>query len=181
MELAELNSFLETYPGGVSVEEGLALSRYAENCCNGVIVEIGSFKGKSAVSLAAGQARGRFANGGYVSCIEPHLPFVGLYRGQFGPENRGDFYTVMLRIGFFDRVCLVGLKSEVASGGWKQPIGLLFVDGEHSIEGVRSDMSAWEHRVVPGGTMIFDDALDSRAGPHVVIEQLVRAGRYERV
>jgi hypothetical protein len=48
MKLADLNSFLASYPGGVSIEEGLALSQYAEQCLNNVIVEIGSFKGKSA-------------------------------------------------------------------------------------------------------------------------------------
>lgn len=50
MKLADLNSFLASYPGGVSIEEGLALSQYAEQCLNNVIVEIGSFKGKSAVA-----------------------------------------------------------------------------------------------------------------------------------
>jgi hypothetical protein len=64
MKLADLNSFLASYPGGVSIEEGLALSQYAEQCLNNVIVEIGSFKGKSAVALASGQALGCFAETG---------------------------------------------------------------------------------------------------------------------
>ena len=138
---SDLDEFLTTYRGGITVEEGRALSRYAEACCNGVIVEIGSFRGKSAVALAFGQARSRLAEEGLVFCIEPHAPFVGIYGGQFGPQDRRDFYDVMLRTGFYDRVCLVNLSSQEASCGWRRPIALLFIDGDHSIEGVKSDVA----------------------------------------
>jgi len=180
LTLADLSIFLERYRGGVSVVEGLALSRYAEQCCNGIIVEIGSFKGKSSVALAAGQARGSFGAKGLVYCIEPHLPFVGLYGGVFGPADRRDFYTVMLETGFFDRVCLVNLASDIAGGGWVEPIGLLFVDGDHSLDGVRSDIATWERHVATGGAIIFDDAIDTRCGAHHVIKDLIASGRFER-
>ena len=87
MKLADLNSFLASYPGGVSIEEGLALGQYAEQCLNNVIVEIGSFKGKSAVALASGQALGCFAETGLVYCVEPHLPEL---RPKVGDGMKGD-------------------------------------------------------------------------------------------
>jgi hypothetical protein len=129
----------------------LALSQYAEQCLNNVIVEIGSFKGKSAVALASGQALGCFAETGLVYCVEPHLPFTGLYGGVFGAQDRRDFYAIMLETGFVERVCLINLRSDVAAKGWKQPIGLLFIDGDHTLEGVRSDISAWEGHLTTGG------------------------------
>jgi predicted O-methyltransferase YrrM len=179
MKLADLNSFLASYPGGVSIEEGLALSQYAEQCLNNVIVEIGSFKGKSAVALASGQALGCFAETGLVYCVEPHLPFTGLYGGVFGAQDRRDFYAIMLETGFVERVCLINLRSDVAAKGWKQPIGLLFIDGDHTLEGVRSDISAWEGHLTTGGIIIFDDAADPAAGAYHVIKDLMKCGRFE--
>jgi 2-polyprenyl-3-methyl-5-hydroxy-6-metoxy-1,4-benzoquinol methylase/predicted O-methyltransferase YrrM len=176
--LGDLGAFLATYPGGVSVEEGTALSEYAKQCPNGVIVEIGSYKGKSSVALAYGQARGRFAENGLVYSIEPHLPFTGLYGRDFGPQDRRDFYAVMLETGFFERVCLVNLKSDIAATGWRQAIGLLFIDGDHTLAGTRSDVAAWERHVVVGGIVVFDDAADPAAGPHHVIQTLLRGGRF---
>jgi len=84
----ELRAFLSTYRGGVSVEEGLALYRYAADCGGGDIVEIGSFRGKSAVALATGATE----SGVRVFCIEPHAEFTGVYGGKFGPQDRGAFW-----------------------------------------------------------------------------------------
>jgi glycosyltransferase involved in cell wall biosynthesis len=179
MTPSDLRVFLANYPGGISLEEGETLSHCAEQCISCVIVEIGSFKGKSAVALAAGQARGRFAKDGLVYCIDPHLPFQGLYGGVFGPKDRRDFYSIMLETGFCERVCLVNLPSVVASKGWQQPIGLLFVDGDHTLEGVSSDVAAWEPHLQVGGTLILDDALDPAAGPQQVVDDLLESNRFE--
>jgi predicted O-methyltransferase YrrM len=181
MTPADLETFLATYRGGVSVEEGQALSRYAEHCCNGVIVEIGTFRGKSAVALAFGQAQGRYATDGLIYCVDPHAPFVGIYGGVFGPQDRRDFYAIMLLTGFYDRVCPVNLKSEVASRGWEEPIGLLFIDGDHSAEGVAADVAAWVGRLAPSGVVIFDDAVDPAAGALGAIARLVDGGGFEQL
>lgn len=181
MTPADLNAFLAAQRGGISLEEGQALRRFAEECVNGVIVEIGSFKGKSAVALACGQASGRFAEHGLVYCIEPHLPFVGLYGGRFGPDDRRDFYDVMLKTGCYARVGLVNLKSDEAGRAWTRPIGLLFVDGDHTLEGVRRDVAGWERHVLAGGMIVFDDAVDPGAGPLQVIRDLIGTGRFDVV
>ena len=181
MTPAELDSFLLTYRGGVSVEEGQALARYAQAAANGVIVEIGSFRGKSAVAMAYGQALGANATTGCIWCIDPHLPFKGFYTGVFGPQDRRDFYSIMLETGFYERVCLVNLKSAVASKGWDQPIGLLFIDGDHRREAVNIDVAAWLPHLVSGGVVIFDDAVDPAAGPHGAIEILLKSDQYEWV
>jgi glycosyltransferase involved in cell wall biosynthesis len=180
MNCKDLSAFLASYPGGVSLEEGQALSRYAETCINSVIVEIGSFKGKSAIALAFGQAQGPFAETGLVYCVEPHQPFTGLYGGVFGADDRRDFYEIMLKTGFFKRVCLISLKSAVAAKGWNRPIGLLFVDGDHTLDGARSDLFAWERHVATGGIIIFDDATDLSAGPYHVVNELVQGGQFKR-
>jgi len=181
MTPVDFDSFLLTYRGGVSVEEGHALCRYAQAAANAVIVEIGSFKGKSAVALAHGQSQGANAQAGVIYCVDPHLPFKGFYAGVFGPQDRRDFYSIMLETGFYERVCLVNLKSAVASKGWDQPIGLLFIDGDHRAEAVNLDVASWLPHLIAGGIVIFDDAVDPAAGPRGAIETLLRTDQYEWV
>src|ERR1700722_16533022 len=85
MLLDQLREFLSSYKGMVSVEEGLALCRYATSCAGGDIVEIGSSCGKSAVALAEGALR----SGVQVFCIDPHTELTGVLGGKFGPKDRG--------------------------------------------------------------------------------------------
>lgn len=40
---------------------------------------------------------------------------------------------------------------------WTKPISLLFIDGDHSYEGVKSDTLNWEKHVKKGGTILFHD------------------------
>jgi len=170
----ELRAFLLSYRGGVSVDEGLALHRYAADCAGGDIVEIGSFRGKSAVALAEG-ARHLPVQ---VVCIDPHAEFTGVYGGKFGPKDRGAFYAVMLQTGLSERVALINLPSREAARVWRGPIGLLFIDGDHSLRGARGDFEAWDPHVCIGGIVGFDDATDPAIGPVKVIEQILASGRY---
>jgi glycosyltransferase involved in cell wall biosynthesis len=170
----ELHAFLSNYRGGVSVEEGLALNRYAADCAGGDIVEIGSFRGKSAVALATGAIPSRCQ----VYCVDPHVEFTGVYGGKFGPQDRGAFYQVMLQTGLFEKVALINLPSREAARAWRRPIGLLFVDGDHSFRGVKGDFDAWDPHVCLGGIIAFDDATDPAVGPANLIDQILASGRY---
>jgi glycosyltransferase involved in cell wall biosynthesis/predicted O-methyltransferase YrrM len=173
-DLGELQAFLTRYPGGISVEEGMALRRYAADCAGGHIVEIGSFRGKSSVALGMGAIQ----SGVQVFCIDPHAEFTGVYGGKFGPQDRGAFYQVMLDTKLFERVALINLASREAARAWQQPIGLLFIDGDHSYRGVRGDFEAWEPHVSLGGVVAFDDATDPAIGPRPLIDQILASGRY---
>jgi glycosyltransferase involved in cell wall biosynthesis len=170
----ELRAFLSNYKGGVSVEEGLALNRYAADCTGGDIVEIGSFRGKSAVALATGATQSRVR----VFCIEPHAEFTGVYGGKFGPQDRGAFYQVMLQTALFEQVALINLPSREAARAWRRPIGLMFIDGDHSFRGVKGDFEAWDPHVCLGGIIAFDDATDPAIGPANLIERILTSGRY---
>ena len=41
---------------------------------------------------------------------------------------------------------------------WTQPIDLLVIDGDHTVEGVKCDWNDWSRFVRPGGVVIFHDA-----------------------
>jgi len=40
---------------------------------------------------------------------------------------------------------------------WNKPISLLFIDGDHSYEGVQKDYNAWINYVKDGGTVLYHD------------------------
>lgn len=176
----DLEAFLEDHRGGITVEEGLALARHAAMVDYGDIVEIGSFRGKSAVALAHGLNENPAASGKVV-CIEPHAEFTGVYGGVFGGADRSAYYHAMLDSGYADRVALVNLKSADAVRAWDGPVGMLFIDGDHTYAGVALDVECWEPHLVEGGLLVFDDSLDTDIGPAQVIEQLLDSQRFERL
>jgi len=141
---------------------------------DGCIVEVGSYRGRSTCALAIG------AKGARVYAIEPHESFAGVLGGSFGPPDRRAFFENLLRVGVVEKVRLVNLSAEVVCKGWTLPIGLLWIDGDHSEEGVRRDFCAFEPFLHPGGVVAFHDARDPSGGPAKLIEELRASGAYEQ-
>jgi predicted O-methyltransferase YrrM len=142
--------------GMISDEELLFLERLARAVVPpSCIVEVGSYRGRSTAALAAGSRGG---GGAPVYAIEPHERFTGVLGGQFGPEDRKHFFQNMLRAGATDEVRLVNLSSEIVAPGWRMPIGLLWIDGDHAYEGVRRDFEVWEPHLADGAPVAFHDS-----------------------
>jgi hypothetical protein len=165
--------------GMISVAEAQKLYDVARDVAQGVIVEIGSYRGRSTVALALGSAAGHQVP---VYAVEPHETFTGILGGQFGPEDRAAFFRAMLRTGAYRLVRLVNLSSEVlAPGGWQRPVGFLFLDGDHSYEGVRRDWQAWAPHLVLGATVALDDSRDATLGPFRLIGELLDGQTWQEV
>ena len=47
---------------------------------------------------------------------------------------------------------------------WNGPIDFLFIDGDHSYEGVRRDWDEWTPHVVEQGTVVLHDARETAGG-----------------
>jgi predicted O-methyltransferase YrrM len=47
---------------------------------------------------------------------------------------------------------------------WAGEVDLVFIDGDHSEDGVRADWDAWHGFVAPGGAVVFHDARASQDG-----------------
>lgn len=172
------NEIMNGLDGGITSEEGALLRRLASQVDSGCIVEVGSYRGKSAVALATGVQDREIQPRPSIYCIEPHRPFTDFYGGKFGPQDRGVFYDVMLRTGVFNDVSLVNLSSQDVTSGWREPVGLLFLAGDHRYEGVSHDFEHWDPHVIPGGLIAFDDAQDVACGPFQLIREILRSGRY---
>lgn len=160
--------------GMVSLDVAELLYSLARDVDVGVIVEVGSYRGRSTVALALGARAG---HGAPVFAIEPHEAFQGALGGEFGPEDRGFFYRAMLRSEAYREVRLVNLKSKVVAPCWDQPIGMLWIDGDHATDSVRRDLEQWRPHVVEGGVIVFDDCYGSSKGAGAVVAEEVAAGR----
>ncbi|SFM74862.1 class I SAM-dependent methyltransferase [Thermodesulforhabdus norvegica] len=167
--------------GGVSLEECRLLSRLASEVLEGCIVEIGSYRGKSAIALASGVRKISTISKPMIYCIDPHEEFIGYYGGKFGSQDRGSFYRTMLITRAFRDVALINMSSHDVAQAWRRPIGLLFIDGDHRYESVKRDFQYWEPHVLLGGLIVFHDATDPKCGPFRLIREIMESGRFQHV
>ena len=170
MRVDDFSQTLRAIKGWLSPAEGLLLRRLASEVSEGVIVEVGAYRGRSTYALSMGSREGDDAP---VFAIEPHEHFSGPLGGGFGPPDRAAFFRNMLKTGSWSNVRLVNLSSEVVTAGWTRPLGLLWIDGDHSYEGVRRDVDCWLPFLLPDASVVFDDSIDPTIGPSRVIAELI--------
>jgi len=162
-------------PGWLFDHQGRMLYRYAAECPAGcVIVEIGSWKGRSTVFLGWGSKNG---NGCPVYAVDHHkgseelLDYPGFKTTPGGTYP--EFWRNMQGAGLDDIVIPIVADSVAAAQSVDKPVGLLFVDGAHNSVAVRRDFAAWAPKVVKGGVIAFHDyesPFDVKAGVDSVLD-----------
>lgn len=138
----------------------------------GVILEIGSFKGKSTVGLASVATR---CGLGKVVAVDPHTtPSVT------DPDLRGqasswdDFRATLRAAGLADAVEAHRAFSRDLARGWDRPIRLLWIDGDHTYAGAKEDLDLFRPHLSGGGIVAVHDVLHSFEGPvRVFVEELL--------
>jgi len=153
--------------GWLSDAQGRALYTAASRVRgHGAIVEIGSWKGRSTVWLAHG-AR---CAGARVIAVDPHANS----REDPMANTLEAFRANIARAGVEERVEPMVMTSAEAACALRQDVELLFVDGDHSIEGALADAIVWLPRVVPGGIVMFHDvATSGYSGPRRVFQTMI--------
>jgi predicted O-methyltransferase YrrM len=154
-------------PGWLTDEEGEALYGLARACTGkGVIVEIGSFKGKSTVCLGLGSQAGASVP---IYAIDPHQ------------ERFPEFEANVRRAGIDELVHPLPSLSQPAADEFHEPIELLFVDGSHEYELVLEDFEKWVPKVVDGGWVAFHDTTWTSGPRKVVGHAVYRSRRFKDV
>lgn len=144
----------------------------------GQIVEIGSFRGRSATVLALGSGPGVA-----ITCIDPHL---GSDRGpqeieaqpELGNADHDAFLANLERAGVRDRIRHVRALSGEALEAVSGPIDVLFVDGAHRYGPALDDLRRWGDRVPPGGTLLVHDSFSSIGVTAALLRQVVLNPRW---
>jgi hypothetical protein len=127
----------------------------------GRIVEIGSFRGRSAIVLA------RAVDGSAeVVAIDPHAgndrgPQEIVGSADEGNADHAAFVANLARAGVESAVRHVRLPSQGALAAVPGEIDLLYVDGAHRYGPASEDIARWGARVRPGGTMLVHDSFSS--------------------
>jgi len=166
MSITELRKRLDELPGWLTAEEGETLYRLAKACTGrGVIVEIGSWRGKSTTCLGLGSKAG---HGVPVFAVDPH-----------SEHTFGDFSRNMEEAGLTDLVTPVPGRSQELAEGFDEPIELLFIDGAHQYELVNEDFDRWVPKVVEGGVVAMHDTTWFPGPKRVADERIFKSDRFK--
>lgn len=150
---ARMNSRAKYIPSGLgdSVEllYGLVRSIKPEVC-----VEIGSALGASASYIGmALKENGR----GMLYAIDPHDSTE--WNDVNAVDSLKQFTRNISALGLREQVSVIRSYSDAAARAWRLPIDLIFIDGDHSYEGVKRDWELFLPHVKPSGMVIFHDTM----------------------
>lgn len=143
--------------GMMTPDEVEYLARMASQT-TGQIVEVGSYRGRSAIALCMGQAL-RMENNPPILCVDPFESYTAIssvvknavYDGEVNYQlftaNTARYNIKHLRCDSVEAV-------KVFRDG---EVKLLFIDGQHDFEHVKSDFEAWLPKLAEFATVIFHD------------------------
>jgi predicted O-methyltransferase YrrM len=163
-------------PGMLTTTEVECLFRLGQfDEAHGVIVEIGSWKGKSTAALARGAAKTHREN---VYAIDPHkiLPEEGYFE-----DTEAEFLDNLRRLGVHGQVVPMIMTSAEARRGWDKPIRLLWIDGDHRYEATKLDFALWEPFLTEGGILAMHDTIRKKGPKRVLWKQVFRSGRFQDI
>jgi predicted O-methyltransferase YrrM len=148
---------------------------------NGHIVEIGSFRGRSAIVLAKAAAPAV-----EVVAIDPH---GGNDRGpqeikadaERGEGDHDQFHANLEAAGVDERIRHVRLASQDVGQEVADPIDMLYIDGAHRYGPARDDIRDWGERVAANGTMLIHDSFSSVGVTFAILSQLLTSKEFRYV
>lgn len=193
--LEEIRKLVEPIIGS-SPEECFALYKAVHDVAglDGKLVEIGSLYGRTtcAIALAAKENDEKLVSidylfqypdletcrlGGYET-----YPAANNIEDAFKKSTHLQFYKHLIERDLFDNVISIASKSENAHSIWNNPIKFIFIDADHSYEGVKKDFELFEPFVVSGGLIGMHD-VDPVGHPGVVkyFREIMETGKYHIV
>jgi predicted O-methyltransferase YrrM len=165
-------------PGHLTEKEARFLGLLAACVpATGAIVEIGSFKGRSTVMLA--KVATHYGCGPVVA-IDPHnSPILLDHRANPDASSYQDFLDSIQAAGVSAHVESHAAYSKDVAKSWNRPIRFLWIDGDHSYAGAKSDLDGFFPHLLPRGVVAYHDALNNFPGPiRVFVEDVLRSDRF---
>lgn len=155
MSYLEAKEIADKIDGWLRDNEARFLYETAKNCKRGVIVEIGSWKGKSTVYLGRGSKDG---NGVKVVAIDPHIDAMEHKLWMGGKSSFEEFEENIQKADIKDIVEIIRDTSHNAAKNWSKQIEFLWIDGDHRYEAVKNDFDHYFPYVVNNGIVAFHDS-----------------------
>jgi len=138
---------------------------------NGVIVEIGSFMGLSAIVMGCGlRDSGNYSTRIY--CVDS---WDSRYLEKVEVSDTRELYDIFMenvvRAGLQSFICPIRKRSMEAVADFAvHSVDLLFIDGDHSFESCYADLTSWYQKVRPGGIIVGHDCRPGQ-GVHKAVEK----------
>jgi MMP 1-O-methyltransferase len=163
---------INTVKGFLDADEGAALYEHALVAANlGPLLEVGSYCGKSSVYLGAACKRKQtilFAVDHHRGSEEHQLGEEyhdpDLYDSRFAKmDSFPQFRDTLARANLEDVVVPMVAPSELVARFWSTPLGLVFIDGGHSMQAALNDYRSWAGHVVRGGLLVIHDVFPNPA------------------
>jgi predicted O-methyltransferase YrrM len=159
----------------MSYEERIELFRLAWESPQGfVAAEIGSYLGASTAFMAAAAT---IRNG--------HVHAIDTWRNDAMPDAPGEdtFVRFQENTRLFKHMITAHRGRADAMSQRIPALDLLFIDGDHSFEGTKSDLSHYAHKVKPGGLLIMHDfnydTVRRAAGEQLPIDSMKNVSRIQ--
>ncbi|WP_417493538.1 class I SAM-dependent methyltransferase [Maricaulis sp.] len=184
----------DTVKGFLDPLEGEALAALAREAGRlGPVLEIGSYCGKSALYLgpAAREAGSLLYTLDHHRGSEEHQAGEEyhdpeLFNAELGAvETLPALRSTLFRAGLEDCVVPLVGRSALIAAHWTTPLGMVFIDGGHSMEAALADYRGWSGKLVAGGILaihdVFPDPADGGRPPYEIWKLAVASGLYETV
>ena len=156
----------------------------------GPLLEIGSYCGRSTIWL--GQAAKAYDTVVFAldhhRGSEEHQPGESHHdealvdtSGRF--DSFGEFRRNIAAAGLEDTVIPIVAISETVGLHWQGGLGMVFVDGGHSLDAALADYRTWAPHVLPGGILaihdVFPDPADGGQAPFTIWQLATQSGLFE--
>jgi len=129
----------------------------------GEVLEIGSFKGKSTTILAKTVSQ---HGGDRIHAVDPlTLPASTDRKGEDAELLKNIFEETLHTHKVFDLVTFHHMRSQELAPDWHAPLRLLWIDGDHTYQGVIDDVANFAKHLAPGAIIAFHDVLHGFEGP----------------
>lgn len=178
--------------GFLDPEEGRRLYETAALAAPmGPCIEIGSYCGKSALYLGAACRE----KGGILFSVDHHRGSEEQQPGEayfdpalfdarsFSVDTFGNFRHTLVTADLESTVVPIVASSAVAARAWATPLSLLFIDGGHAYETVKTDYECWAPHIMPGGYLlihdIFKDPAQGGQAPYQIYQKAIATGQFD--
>lgn len=183
---------IDSVKGFLDPIEGKALYDHCIRACEiGPCLEIGSYCGKSTVYLGSAcqsQDKTLFAVDHHRGSEEHQLGEEyhdpALYDSSEGVmDSFKVFRRVMREANLENHVVPIVAPSKVASRNWQTPLGMVFIDGGHSMEAAMTDYESWAGHICSQGILaihdIFPDPSLGGQAPYTIWKKAIESGLFK--
>ncbi|MBS6829563.1 MAG: class I SAM-dependent methyltransferase [Desulfovibrio sp.] len=145
--VSKLVPHLEKITTHLTLQEKIRLYRLVQNNPLFVLVEIGSYLGASSLCIAAGMKE------------KSKLYCVDTWHNDAMSEGGRDTYEEFLNNVqlFHSKITPLRGNSHSIAETFEDSVDFLFLDGDHSYEGVKTDIEAWFPKLRSGGVIAMHD------------------------